>query len=274
MKAQETRHKTKRQKIEEKFHDKWAVSTKLSEIKVSENFSLAAQENRYAKKVLGPIKNKKILDLGCGYGETAVYWALGGADVQAIDISSKMISLAKKIAQKNGVSNNCHFKQMVAEKLDYPDNYFDFVFGNGVLHHVDLKKSIKEVVRVLKKGGKAIFVEPLAYNPVIDIYRQIADEVRTPDEKPLKFKHIEEMGRSFNKVSHKEYQLCTLLIFGWFFLVSRVNPNSERYWKKILRVKGTQKTVLKFLIGLDSLVLKFIHPLRYLCWNTVIILEK
>lgn len=266
--------KTQRQKIEEKFHDKWAASTKLSEIKVLENFSLAAQENRYAKKVLGPVKNKRVLDLGCGYGETAVYWALNGASVDAIDISSKMIRLAKKLALKNKVSKNCRFKQMVAEKLDYPDKSFDFVFGNGVLHHVEIEISMKEIHRVLKEGGKAVFVEPLAYNPVIDVYRKIADDVRTPDEKPMRFSDIHDMKKLFKNASHREFQLFTLLIFGWFFLVSRVNPNSERYWKKILRVKGVQKTVLKFLIRLDSLFLKFVSPLRFLCWNTVIVLKK
>lgn len=266
--------KTKKQIIEEKFHDKWASSTDVKDLNVNENFSLAAQENREALKIFGDLNGKRILDLGCGFGETAVFWALKGATVEATDISLKSIAIALILAKNHKVSQKCHFKQMAAESLNYPDNYFDFVFGNGVLHHLDLQKSIKEVHRVLKSKGKAVFIEPLAYNPVIEVYRKIADDVRTPTEKPLKFSDIAKMRGLFSKVKHKEFQFFTLAIFIWFFLVSRVSPNKERYWKKILKLKGFQKSFLSFLIVMDNILLKFISSLRYLCWNTVIVLEK
>lgn len=266
--------KTKKQIIEEKFHDHYASSTSVKDINVAENFSYAAQENRKALKVFGKLTGKNILDLGCGFGETAVFWAKKGALVEAIDISSESISIANKLAKRHKVSNRCNFQQMTAENLNYKNEYFDFVFGNGVLHHVELLPSLKEIKRVLKKDGKAVFVEPLAYNPIINVYRNIADEVRTPTERPLTFKKIKNMKDYFKKVDHQEYQLFTLIIFIWFFIFSRINPNKERYWRKILQVKGTLKIILKILISIDNKILRLISPFRYLCWNTVIILTK
>ncbi len=266
--------KTQRQIVEEKFHDTYAASMDLKDVNIRENFSFAAQENRMARNTFGNLKGKKVLDLGCGFGETAVYWALKGADVEAIDISSKSIALAKKLAAKNKVWKNCKFQTMTAENLKFKDQYFDYVFGNGVLHHVDLNKAAKEIYRVLKPGGKGIFVEPLAYNPIINIYRIIADTVRTPMEKPLTFKQIDSMAKFFTTVAHREYECLTLIIFVWFFIVARISPNEERYWRKILTLRGSQKAVLKVLINLDKILLKLLPPAKYFCWNTVVEVVK
>lgn len=265
--------KTKKQQTEEKFHDQYAKGTNISEVNVSENFSFAAQENRYALKIFGNLKGKSILDLGCGFGETAVFWAKRGATVEAIDISSASIGLAIKLARKHKVTKNCHFQAMTAEHLKFKKEQFDFVFGNGVLHHIDLKKSAPEINRVLKNGGKAVFVEPLAYNPVINVYRNIAKDVRTPTEKPLTFKQIGTLKKTFRDVFHKEFELLTLLIFLWFFLASRINPNRERYWRMNLRTRGTTRKILKALIFADNIILK-LPFLNYLCWNTVVVIEK
>lgn len=266
--------KTKKQLTEEKFHDHYAAGVKLEDVDVAENFSYSAQENLFALKSFGNLRGKRILDLGCGFGETAVYWAKKGAIVEGVDISSESINLAKKLAKKYNVTKTCNFAQMTAENLKFKSSYFDFAFGNGVLHHVTLEPSAKEIWRVLKKGGHAVFVEPLAYNPVISVYRKIADEVRTPTEKPLTFKEINSLKKIFKHVEHREFELLTLSMFIWFFIVNRVSPNADRYWRKILRVRGTQKKVLKFLIKMDKYILTLVPPLRYLCWDTVITFKK
>jgi len=205
--------------------------------------------------------------------QTAVYWAKKGANVEAIDISSASISLAKKLARKHGVTKKCHFQTMTAENLKFKKEQFDYIFGNGVLHHIDLKKSAPEIHRVLKKSGKAIFIEPLAYNPVINVYRYIAKEARTPTEKPLTFQQINMLKKNFSRVRHREFEMLTLLIFLWFYLASRMNPNKLRYWRMILRTRGTTRKVLQALIFADNIFLKI--PLSgYLCWNTVVIVEK
>ena len=266
--------KTKRQHIEEKFHDEYAKSEDINKIGIAQNFSIAAQENRHAANAFGSLKDKKILDLGCGFGETAIYWAKKGAIVDAIDISSVSLRLGQKLAIKHKVASKVNFAQMTAEDLKFKSNSFDFVFGNGVLHHVDIPKSVVEIKRVLKKGGKAAFVEPLAYNPIINVYRKIAQDVRTPTERPLTYEDIKKLKKVFQKVSYTEYKLFTLLIFLWFFLVARISPNQERYWRKILKVKGFQKQLLKFLMSVDNFFLRIFPPARPWCWNIVVELQK
>ena len=163
---------------------------------------------------------------------------------------------------------------MAAESLEFPDESFDFVFGNGLLHHVDIEAALREVYRVLRKKGKAVFSEPLAYNPVIQIYRRMARNVRTPTERPLTLHDIHTMERVFPRVKHTEYQLCTLLIFVWFHFGLGISPSEQRYWKKIIEESERWQKPFERLQRLDHWLFKLLPPIRYLSWNTVIELEK
>jgi ubiquinone/menaquinone biosynthesis C-methylase UbiE len=266
----------KKHDIERKFHDKWAKKIKLQDINYKGAFeSVTAVENRYALSQMGSIKGKKILDLGCGMGDTSLYFASKGARVYAVDISPGMIGLVKRVARKAGYSKNIDAKVMLAENLKFPSSYFDLVFGNGVLHHVVIEKTLAEVNRVLKEGGMAAFVEPLGDNPVINIYRKIAKKVRTPTEIPLKYATLDRLTNiRFKKFSHKEFHLVTLLIFLWFYLVERTNPNKERYWKKIIDDGEKINGVFRSLVKIDELIFKLVPPIKMFCWNTVLIYEK
>lgn len=74
---------------------------------------------------------------------------------------------------------------MDANHLKFADNYFDVVYGSGILHHLDFEQAVKEIYRVLKPGGTIVFQEPLARNPIGKFVRKKTPEARTPDEKPL-----------------------------------------------------------------------------------------
>jgi ubiquinone/menaquinone biosynthesis C-methylase UbiE len=258
---------------EKDFHDKWAQSINVDELLVRETFeSPTAIENQYALEQLGALKGKRILDLGCGAGESSVYFALSGSEVSACDISEGFLEVTNRLAKKYKVS----IKTAMAEslKLPYPDNYFDFVYGNGVLHHVELEPTAKEINRILKKDGKAIFIEPLPYNPVINIYRQMAKEVRTEDEKPIRLKHIRALRPLFSSLHHKEFWFFSLLIFIHFFFVKRWHPSKVRYWKKVIEEGWNYREMFTRLQNIDKFFLKYFPFLRRLCWNTVIVAIK
>lgn len=258
--------------LEETFHDNWAKEINPSELLVFETFeSVTAVENKYTLDIFGNLVGKTLLDLGCGAGETAVYFALKGAKVTAVDISAEMLQITEKLSRQYGV--NVITIRSVAEKLEFPDSSFDYIFGNGVLHHTQLSQAIKEIKRILKPGGKAIFVEPLNHNPVIHIYRILAKEVRTPTEHPIKFKDFKLMKKYFNQVNHKEFWLFSLLIF-FIFLLKGVHPSKERYWKKIIEEGDKYKASFIFFKKIDDLILKLFPYLGRLCWNTVVILEN
>ena len=83
-----------------------------------------------------------------------------GAQVTGIDISSKMIELAQRNAAFNEMDKNISTQVMSVQAMDFADQSFDFVVGIGALHHLNLETAGHEISRVLRKGGKAIFLEP------------------------------------------------------------------------------------------------------------------
>ncbi|MGH8612132.1 MAG: methyltransferase domain-containing protein [Gammaproteobacteria bacterium] len=119
----------------------------------------------YALVLLGDVTGKALLDCGCGPGHTSVMLAKRGATVTAFDTAAGQLDTARRLAKSNGV--NVTFLRQPFEKLDFPDESFDVVFGTFVLHHVDLPKASRQLVRVLRPGGKAVFIENSALNPML-----------------------------------------------------------------------------------------------------------
>ena len=102
------------------------------------------------------------LEIGCGAGVGAEVIAeqFGAEKVIALDIDPDQIELAKKNLMPE-VIEKIEFKVEDAMALDEPDETFDAVFSFGVLHHMeDWKKAVKEISRVLKRGGEFFFEEP------------------------------------------------------------------------------------------------------------------
>ncbi len=89
---------------------------------------------------------------------------------------------------------------MDAHELVFPDDLFDIVVGNGILHHLDLPVCLASIERVLKPKGFALFIEPLAGNPLLKLFRVLTPRARTIDEKPLtskrSFGYRREVGRA------------------------------------------------------------------------------
>jgi len=121
----------------------------------------------------------KILDFACGNGENGIYAAKCGAETVGIDISPEGIDNANLNAEREGVASRCSFEVMDGENMTFVDNTFDLAVEYGVLHHVDLDKSIAELNRVLKPDGEMICVEALKHNPIIHWYRKRTPHLRT-----------------------------------------------------------------------------------------------
>ncbi len=260
----------KREKI---FHDSWANNIDINEVMVDESFeACTAPENRIILSSLGDIRGKKILDIGCGAGEAAVYFAKKGADVTAIDISERMLDVAKGLAKRYNV--NINTKISSSDHIKFHDEIFDIVYAANLLHHVDIESSLREISRVLRKGGAFAAWDPIAHNPIINIYRKMATEVRTRDEHPMKMKQLKMFSKYFSHVETEATWLFTLLIFIKFYLLDRVHPNKERYWKKILREHKSLERLYYSLEKIDRLFLKLFPFLKRYCWNIVIIARK
>jgi len=260
-------------KEEEKFHDAWAGSINVNDLLIEESFeAVTAPENRIICAKLGRIKGKKILELGCGAGEASVFFAKRGAIVTATDISSGMLNVAKKLAKRH----NTHLKtvQCFSNKTPFKEESFDIVYAANLLHHVVSDDTLKEVRRVLKKGGVFVSWDPLDHNFFINVYRRIATQVRTADEHPIQFPQLKKLNTYFKRVEIETTWFFTLLIFFKFYFIDRINPNKERYWKKIISDHKKIEKMYSFLERVDIILLKLVPGLKKYCWNVVIYAKK
>ena len=258
---------------EKKFHDQWASIIDVEGIKVKDYFeACTAPENQFILRHMGDISNKQLLDLGCGAGENSVYFAKRGAQCVAVDYSPGMVEIALRLAAANGVQVTGRTMNAIA--IDYPDNTFDFVYASNLLHHLpDPHAAIREMHRVLKPGGKACFWEPLRHNPIINIYRRIATSVRTEDETPLDINIVNFVRSHFSETTYDTFWLATLWIFLRFYLIEKVNPNQERYWKKIIIEQKRLEPEYRRLEKLDK-ILKNIPGIKRFAWNIAVVATK
>ena len=111
------------------------------------------------------------LELGCGTGffllnlvSAGVIAEHGGA---VTDISPGMVKVAQRNAE--GLGYTVEGRVADAESLPFDDDSFDLVVGHAVLHHIpDVELSLREVLRVLKPGGRFVFAgEPTKYGDVV-----------------------------------------------------------------------------------------------------------
>ena len=104
------------------------------------------------KKFIG--FNKKVLEVGCGTGQISNYFAIGtNNEIVAIDPTIESLSLAKKFANKNNVSNLKFVNSDVFDDV-LSNDYFDFIWCSGVLHHTkNPYKAFQIICKYLKKNG-------------------------------------------------------------------------------------------------------------------------
>lgn len=168
----------------------------------------------------------KILDLGCGHGEGSLVLLRRGASVAGIDISQNYIDDAISTADRAGFSKkNYSFSVMDAHALTFDDETFDLVIGSGILHHLDLPVSLGEINRVLKKGGRALFKEPLAANPLLMLFRILTPKARTVDEKPLTSSDLELIAKRWDTQS-TYYGLLSAPVAMMTSILLRSFPNN------------------------------------------------
>lgn len=262
---------TSRELRERAFHDNWAGQTDLTEIRVLEAFeNITAQENRFILSLMGNLKGLKILDIGAGLGESSVYFGLQGAKVTACDISQDMLNRSRALATSYGIKISTLLNSS-SENFDFGEDQFDIVYGANVLHHIgSIRPLLAAVKRALVPQGRFFFIDPLAYNPAINVYRRLATSVRTEDEQPLRFSDLKYFFELFENIHHREFWLTTLLIFFKYFLIDRVDPNADRYWKRMLKEDPEKiRWWFKPLQSLDDILLR-LPFFRFLAWNIVV----
>src|SRR5262245_38046980 len=113
---------------------------------------------RPAFAALGDVRGLPVLDYGSGHGMAAVVLARRGARVTAFDLSVGYLDESRRRAVANGFS--IQFVQADGHRLPFADASFARIWGNAVLHHLDIAQAGAELRRVLQPGGRAVFCEP------------------------------------------------------------------------------------------------------------------
>ena len=164
----------------------------------------------YSYHLLGDISGKTVLEYGCGDGANTVVLARRGAKVKALDISPELISVARQRLAANHVEGEVEFIVGSAHDLPFADNSIDVVFGIAILHHLDLALSAREVKRVLRKGGRAIFQEPMRNSKFIKFVRGLIpyqSRDLSPFERPLTDKELLDYAKGLSINRSKAFML-------------------------------------------------------------------
>jgi len=132
----------------QKFWDKHAAGYAKSPVRNEESYQKKLQITR---SYLSP--ESVVFEFGCGTGTTSVHHAPFAKSILAIDISEKMLEIARDRAREKNVEN-IEFRQGSIEDFEEQDGSFDLVMGHSILHLLrDPQGAIDKVYRLLKPGG-------------------------------------------------------------------------------------------------------------------------
>jgi SAM-dependent methyltransferase len=250
---------TDRRLTEQQFHDEQAAARAQSfragraDLVFSDEAFLDHETwVRLAFEQLGDLRGKRGLDYGCGHGMAAVVLARARADVTAFDLSPGYVAEARARAHANGVRIACTVAD--GEELPFADAAFDVVWGNAILHHLDLARAGRELFRVMKPGAVAVFCEPWGGNPLLSFARKrlpYRGKDRTPDEQPLTRRALRPLRDIFPNTTVQGFQLLGMIRRVW---------NSPRICRMLDRA--------------DARLLRWLPPLANWCRYAVITLRK
>ncbi len=242
--------------IDKNFERKFFNKANETDVRnsVSKFYSIVYNSRKlYENYIFMECSGKNVLEYGCGPGSYAFSLAQKGALITGIDIADYAIKIACEKAKRENL-NNIKFLVMDAENTSFENNSFDLICGTGILHHLDIKKASSQISRILKKDGQAVFIEPMGYNPIINIYRKLTPKLRTKDEHPLKIKDIKIMKEYFNFLDIKFFHL-----FSIFSLIFKNRVGFEKY--------------VNYFDNLDQFLFNMLPFTKYLSWQAVILLK-
>lgn len=254
----------KAQRFEQLFWDRIGTETKVEDV---QKVVAMVESNPWIRKLvdlLGDFQDKRVLDCGCGVGNLSIYIAMRDAHVEGFDISSEMVKVACANAEKNGANSKCSFLCSSFANLPYRDISFDLAVGAYVLHHVNIERAVRELHRVLKPGGRAVFTETWGKNPLLVwAGKYLAGrfgiaKYGTKYEHPITTADIKKMRKVFSEV---------YLEFPEFIFFKKAATNVFR-WKKHL------KFITDILVKMDDFVTRQFPSLNKYGYYCIIKLTK
>jgi SAM-dependent methyltransferase len=171
----------------------------------------------YAFHLLGQVENRKVIDLGCGDGANTVILASLGARVFSVDISKENLDLTGRRAVANKVDGRVTLLHSDAMALPIEAAAVDAILCSELLHQVDPIKTARQIRRVLKPGGVAIFDEaiagPMPFGAIKHLFPEPDDADGAPDYAPLNSRKVDAVCRAVGlRGRRREFWLTTRFI--------------------------------------------------------------
>jgi SAM-dependent methyltransferase len=180
----------------------------------------------YAFHLLGDVRGKTVLDLGCGTGENLVPLVKRGAEVIGIDISPELVELARERLGSYGLTAT--LRDGSAYDTGLADESADVVFSMALLHHLDLPSARNEIYRILRPGGLFILREPVRFSSTLNVLRRLfpAPKADISDfEHPMTRAEIATVTQGFTLVAQRSFRL------PFIPLLQRFNAMTGQLWK-------------------------------------------
>jgi ubiquinone/menaquinone biosynthesis C-methylase UbiE len=193
----------------------------------------------YAYLVDCDLQGKSVLVVGCGFGDDALRLAKLGATVSAFDLSPESLEIARELAVREKLA--IAFDEMPAERMRYADASFDYIIARDILHHVDIRETMREVVRVARPGAVFVvneiyshsstdrirhsaIVEKILYPRMRRLIYDCEKPYITEDERKLTEHDLAEIQRSLQPLQFEKH---------FNFLIGRVIPDRSDFLAKI-----------------------------------------
>ena len=205
--------------------------------------STFVKDNEYFLNVIGNVAGMRLLDIGCGNGETSMHYAKNGALVTAIDFSSTAIENTKKNAEYHGVA----IEAFVLDAMDINQlkHKFDIVVGKFILHHIEPFDEFVECLHsVIDTNGRGIFYENNARNKILMFFRNsLVGRFGVPKygdnvEHPFEYREMKMVQNKFRilKLDYPQFRFFSLLAPYIF----KDNPTSDRITRAMDRFVYTK----------------------------------
>ena len=147
--------------IHEHHPELWDWATPAGQRRARRRAQLLCEHGRFRA-------GERLLEIGCGTGLfTEMVLAATGATIVGTDISPELIEEATK--RLPGVT----FQVENALHLSFAAGAFDAVYGSSILHHLEIDQALREILRVLRPGGRMVFAEPNMLNPQIFVQKNV-----------------------------------------------------------------------------------------------------
>ena len=195
------------------MNEKEQYETEIAEMALDRETPFYNEQREEAiYKILQKENVHRVLDVGCGLGKVPVYLAKKGLNVIGIDVSPRLIKLAKKKSIKNKV--NVQFKLTELGNFKVRKK-FDAVMFAGVLEHIeDEERLMREAKRLLKKNGKIVITDMPTFNLLYHPRDKRIGHVRRYTKKLIR-KKLENQGYTNIKLSYYNF----LMLFGSLYLL-------------------------------------------------------